>query len=155
MKKTILFILVAGGMVFLAVSLYAGSAAKPPDVITLDSLTDKYESVVFTHEKHAMVAGNCGTCHHEHGDYGKLPCKSCHALEANAFKNSVTHNFTACKSCHTAYAPENPKMPGLKVAYHDKCFQCHKDMGKVGKDPKGCTELCHAKRDVTPSKKLN
>jgi hypothetical protein len=154
MKKTILMILAASTLVFLAASLYAGSAPKVPEVITLDSLTDKYESVVFTHGRHATLAGNCGTCHHEHGDSGKLPCKSCHSLDVSAFKNSVTHSFTACKSCHSAYAPENPKMPGLKVAYHSSCMQCHKGMGNVGKDPKGCAELCHAKRDVTLSKKL-
>lgn len=155
MKKMIIMVLVTGIVVLIAASLYAGGATKPPEVITLDSLTDKYESVMFTHERHAMIAGNCGTCHHEHGDSGKLPCKSCHALDVNVFKNSVTHNFTACKSCHAAYAPENPKMPGLKVAYHKTCLQCHRDMGNVGKDPKGCAELCHAKRDVTLSKKLN
>ena len=155
MKKVMLLILTAGTLVFFAATLYAGSPLKGPDMVTLDSLKDKYEAVFFTHERHTALAGNCGTCHHEHGNNGSLPCKNCHSLDAMAFKNSVTHSFTACKSCHSAYVPENPKMPGLKTAYHSQCFQCHRGMGNVGKDPKGCTELCHAKRDATLSKKSN
>jgi len=149
MKKTLLLILAAATLILIASSLYAGSAAKVPDVITIESLTDKYEPVVFTHERHAALASNCGTCHHEHADNAKLPCKSCHSLDVAAFKNSVTNNFTACRCCHSAYSPDNPRMPGLKVAYHTQCMQCHKGMGNVGKDPKGCTELCHAKREIT------
>ncbi len=154
MKKTILTILAAGVVILVAASIQAGSVPKIPDFITLDSLTDKYESVVFTHERHAALAGDCGKCHHEHGQNAKLPCKDCHSLDVAAFKNSVTHNFTACKSCHSSPSPENPGMPGLMVAYHSKCMQCHKGMGNVGKDPTGCTELCHAKRNTALSKTL-
>jgi hypothetical protein len=35
--------------------------------------------------------------------------------------------------------------PGLKIALHRTCFQCHKGMGDIGTDPKGCTQICHAK----------
>ncbi|MCL5023215.1 MAG: cytochrome c family protein [Nitrospirae bacterium] len=153
MKKMILIVLIVSALLSFAASLYAGSPAKAPDVVTLDTLKDKYEPVLFTHERHTGLAGNCGVCHHEHGNNGSLPCKSCHSLDAAAFKNSVTHNFSACKSCHGAYSPENPGIPGLKVAYHTQCFKCHRGMGDVGKGPQGCTELCHAKRDVTMSKK--
>ena len=153
MKKMILLFLTASTLMFFAAALYAGSPANAPDIITLDSLKDKYEAVFFTHERHTTLAGNCGTCHHEHGNSGSLPCKSCHSLDAAAFKKSVTHSFMACKSCHGAYSPANPKIPGLKVAYHSQCFQCHRGMGTVGKDPKGCTELCHAQREVTLSRK--
>jgi len=153
MKKMTLLILAAVALMFFAATLYAGSPAKAPDIITLDSLKDKYEAVFFTHERHISFAGKCDTCHHEHNNSGSMPCKSCHALDTAAFKKSVTHNFTACKGCHGAYAPENPRMPGLKTAYHSLCFQCHRDMGNVGKDPKGCAELCHAQREVTLSRK--
>jgi predicted CXXCH cytochrome family protein len=53
----------------------------------------------------------------------------------------------ACKSCHSSYDPANPNMPGLKTAYHSQCFQCHRGMGNVGIDPKGCTVMCHAKKE--------
>lgn len=154
MKKMILLILTASTLVFFAATLHAGSAAKAPDIITLDSLSDKYEPVFFTHERHTALAGNCGTCHHEHGNSGTLPCKSCHSLDAASFKNSVTHSFTACKNCHGAYSPASPNIPGLKAAYHAQCLQCHKGMGNVGKDPKGCAELCHAPKKVAMGKKL-
>jgi hypothetical protein len=51
----------------------------------------------------------------------------------------------ACKSCHTTADRDNARMPGLKTAYHKQCFTCHRGMGAIGTDPKGCAELCHAK----------
>ncbi len=76
--------------------------------------------------------------------------------------------FLPCKSCHHAYNPGHPNYPELKVAYHSKCFQCHRGMpnggadsklltrvkkqfevkkiGRVGTDPSGCAKQCHAKR---------
>jgi len=154
MKKIIPLILTASTLIIFAASLSAGGPAKTPEIIVLESLSDKYEPVFFTHGRHTSFAGNCGTCHHEHGNSGTLPCKNCHSLDASAFKNSVSNNFLACKSCHGAYSPANPKMPGLKAAYHSQCLQCHRGMGSIGKDPKGCAELCHAKKEVTLSKKL-
>lgn len=151
--KKILTVTFAISISIFAASLYAGNAAPSPEVITIDSLTDKYEPVFFTHARHISMAGGCGTCHHEHGNSGTLPCKECHSLAPSAFKNSVTRSFIACKGCHGAYSAANPKVPGLKVAYHSNCFQCHRGMGNVGIDPKGCTELCHARKEVKVSKK--
>ena len=133
---------------YVAPQVFAESPARPPEIVTLDSISDKYESVSFTHERHASMAGNCGTCHHEHGNNGGLPCKDCHSISPSAFKSSVTRGFVACRNCHGAYSPSDPGMPGLKVAYHSKCFQCHRGMNNVGIDPKGCAELCHAGKDV-------
>ncbi len=152
MKKTVFLILMLGVSLVFAASLSAGNPAKSPDVTTIESLSDKYEAVVFTHERHATMAGNCGTCHHEHGNSGTLPCQECHSLAPSAFKNSVTRSFMACKNCHGAYSPSEPKMPGLKVAYHTKCFQCHRGISNVGLDPKGCAELCHAAKTLKVSK---
>ena len=154
MKEIITLTLAAGIIISLAASLFAGAPARNPEMVTLDSLTDKYEPVFFTHSRHAAMAGNCATCHHEHGDSGSLPCKSCHSLDASAFKNSITRSFMACRNCHGTYSPEAPRVPGLKAAYHSQCFQCHRGMGNVGKDPKGCTELCHGKKEITLSKKV-
>lgn len=153
MKMTITLVLSITICVFFAASLYAGNAAKPPEIVTLDSITAAYEPVFFTHARHTSFAGNCGVCHHEHGNSASLPCKDCHSLAPSVFKDSVTRNFLACKNCHGDYSPSNPKMPGLKVAYHSQCFQCHRGMGNVGLDPKGCAELCHARKEVKLSKK--
>lgn len=145
MKKTVISVFAISISIFLIASIYAGNPSKTPGVVKLDSLKDKYESVTFDHPKHVSIAGDCGTCHHQHGTSGKLPCKDCHTLTPDTFKNSVANNFMACKNCHSTYNRDNPKMPGLKVAYHRTCFNCHRGMGNVGIDPKGCTELCHAK----------
>jgi hypothetical protein len=105
-----------------------------------------YTPVKFDHPKHVSIAGNCSACHHEHGMADGLPCKQCHALTPQAFKNSVSHSFMACKNCHGAFDRDNAAMPGLKTAYHKQCFTCHRGMGNIGTDPKGCAEICHAKR---------
>lgn len=139
---------------FFAASFSIGNAARIPENITIDSISDKFESVIFNHANHAEMAGNCATCHHEHGNSGTLPCKECHSLSPSVFKGSVTHSFSACSNCHSDYSPSDPKMPGLKVAYHTKCFQCHRGMNNVGIDPKGCAELCHSTKEVKVSKRL-
>ena len=125
---------------------YLGFAASAPGVRVLDSLKDAYTSVRFDHPKHVAIAGNCAACHHEHSAGNGLPCKQCHALTPTAFKNSVRNSFTPCKNCHGAFDRDNPRMPGLKTAYHRQCFTCHRGMNDIGSSPKGCTETCHAKR---------
>jgi Class III cytochrome C family len=129
----------------------AENPIRNPETVTLDALVKTYEPVLFTHARHASVAGQCGSCHHQHG--GSASCKDCHSLSAAAFKESVTNNFTACRNCHGAADRANPGMPSLKVAYHRACFECHKGMGDIGLDPKGCTEMCHAAKDQRTGKK--
>ena len=138
----IVVLLAAGG----GLQVNAASASSLPGVRVLGSISDKYKPVVFDHAKHVSIADGCATCHHQHQDSKKLNCRECHALDRAAFKNSVTSNFMACSSCHGAPDPATPSVPGLKVAYHKQCFQCHRGMGNIGTDPKGCAELCHAKR---------
>ncbi len=140
--KNAFWIAIAFCLVFTG-SLYAGKA---PSVAKLDTLVDKYEPVTFDHEKHTSIAGNCGTCHHQHENFGTLPCKECHSVTPAMFKSSVSNNFMACKNCHAAYDPANPKVPGLKTAYHQQCFQCHRGMAEVGISPAGCTMMCHGKK---------
>jgi cytochrome c553 len=143
MKKRVIISLILVLCISSAASLYAGNA-KIPGIVKLDTISDKYEPVKFDHAKHASIAGNCGTCHHDHGKNSTLPCKDCHSISSSTFKNSVTNNFMACKKCHAANDPSNPAMPGLKVAYHKTCFECHRGMGNVGIDPIGCAQMCHA-----------
>jgi hypothetical protein len=136
-------------MVF-AAHLYAegdgkSPAARLPGVRVLGGISEKYNAVAFDHSKHVVLAGNCAACHH-HGNGNASSCKECHKLGPSVFKNSVAHNFMACSNCHSAADRDNPAMPGLKVAYHKKCFECHRGMGNIGLDPKGCAELCHAKK---------
>jgi len=130
---------------FLAAA-FVGAAADAPGTRVLDSIKDVYAPVNFDHAKHVSLAGSCSACHHEHTIADGLPCKQCHALNPQAFKNSVSHGFMACKSCHGAFDRDNAGMPGLKTAYHKQCFTCHRGMGGIGTDPKGCAEVCHAKK---------
>lgn len=142
MKRKVVVI----SVVFLILTFLTLYATGEDNIFKLDFISDKYETVRFNHTKHIDLAGNCGTCHHEHGDFGSLPCKNCHSLSNMAFKNSVVNGFMACKNCHGAINPDNPSLPSLKVAYHRVCFQCHRGMGGVGIDPKGCTVMCHAEK---------
>lgn len=132
----------------LLVAASMGAAADAPRVVVLDSIkdTDTYGPVTFDHAKHASIADTCSTCHFEHAIANGLPCKQCHSLSVETFKNSVKHRFTSCRNCHSAFNPDHANMPGLKTAYHKRCFTCHRGMGNIGTDPKGCTEMCHDKR---------
>ncbi|HTG01350.1 MAG TPA: cytochrome c3 family protein [Nitrospirota bacterium] len=127
----------------------AGHAADntPRGIIKLDSIAKFYLPVRFDHAKHAAIAGDCGKCHHQHGNSASLPCRECHNLTVSTFKGSKKASFMACKNCHGASDPAAPGMPGLKVAYHRQCFQCHRGMGGVGENPQGCTQICHGKND--------
>lgn len=136
---------------FLLGPLQAAQVAKNPKMIVLDSLKDKYGAVHFDHAKHTGLAGDCGTCHHQHGANSALPCKECHALSPEQFRKSVIKNFSACRDCHGTPDRSNPGMPGLQVAYHVKCFQCHRGMADIGTDPKACAEMCHAKAEKSTS----
>jgi hypothetical protein len=143
MRRTIgiLVILCLG----LAAAVSLAASTHVPGMIVLDSLQNAYSPVKFDHGKHAAIADNCAACHHEHSAGAGLPCKQCHALTPAAFKQSAIHSFMPCKNCHGALDRDNPGTPGLKVAYHRACFSCHRGMANIGTDPRGCTELCHAK----------
>lgn len=152
MRKFLSLIILACLCISYATVLYAWNPT--PGIVILDSLSDKYGPVEFDHTKHASISGNCGACHHEHGNSGTLPCKDCHAVDPATFKNSVSRNFIACRKCHNTFERDTPQMPGLKTAYHSACFQCHRGMGNVGIDPKGCVEMCHAKNEQQVSMKM-
>lgn len=143
MRKFFGITMVLGFCLVAAVSVTV--AADAPGMRVLNSLKDVYAPVQFDHPKHVSLAGSCSACHHEHGIADGLPCKQCHALTPQTFKNSVNHSFMACKNCHSTADRDNPRMPGLKTAYHKQCFTCHRGMGNIGIDPAGCAEICHAK----------
>ena len=147
----IALILTASALSLLAAAISPAEAVDPepggPATIQIDQLEALYGPVTFDHAKHATrYADGCGDCHHQHRDYDKNPCKRCHAIDAAQFKASVTRNFGACGKCHGDYDPATPDTPGLKVAYHEVCFSCHKKIGDVGKTPASCGQLCHVKK---------
>lgn len=117
-----------------------------PGIIVIKYLENNYRPVKFNHAMHATLAGDCGMCHHQHDEKARASCKECHALSAGAFKASLKQSFAACSSCHSDPSPEMPEMPGLKVALHKKCFQCHVGLGDLGSTPGACVKTCHAKK---------
>jgi hypothetical protein len=148
MKKGVQSVFAIGLCVLFVVSISAEEKVIPT-VVVLDSIATLYEPVTFDHVTHVMIAGgegNCAECHHQHPAVEGLSCKDCHSIESVEYKKSVVHSFMSCSSCHGTYDISNPAMPGLKVAYHSTCFKCHRGMGNIGIDPKGCTEMCHARK---------
>jgi hypothetical protein len=119
---------------------------KIPGIIDIKYIQREYGSVAFNHSKHAAMAGTCGKCHHMHNEKINSACRQCHALDAEAFKSSVKQVFLPCSACHTNHSPESPGVPGLKVALHKKCFECHIGMRELGYSPSGCVKTCHAKK---------
>jgi len=123
-----------------------------PKVLILGSLSKVYEPVQFNHSGHVSTAGGCADCHHQHGSEQVQTCSECHRIDPSVFKKSLdVSKLKPCKDCHPAYArPGDIGRPGLMAAYHQACFKCHRgEVGSVGKDPKGCTEICHAPRAQT------
>lgn len=128
-------------------------AEEGPAEVTLDTLAQYYEPVIFDHNMHVSVTGNdCAICHHHTAD-GKVDddnCRRCHA-------NSGKSDKVACRECHSAKRFEAEYLaameqnntlyhvgkPGLKGAYHQKCLGCHKEMGA----PEGCSD-CHVRNDL-------
>ncbi|MBI4685452.1 MAG: cytochrome c3 family protein [Nitrospirae bacterium] len=114
-----------------------------PGTIVIKYIENRFGPVTFNHTMHTSLAESCGICHHQHNDKIRSGCKDCHSLNADQFKASVKNGFLPCSGCHTDYSPEMPEMPGLKVAFHKKCFQCHVGIGELGSSPGGCVKTCH------------
>ncbi len=138
MKKVSVLSLAMVFMVsFMVLSLYAGnepgtaapsSSKSAPGILILDSLSKLYGPVKFDHALHSSMTDSCKECHHM--DTADSP--------------------TPCRSCHSTFDPAMDSKPGLKGAYHRKCFQCHEI--KAGSDPAtGCTEKCHARKEMKKS----
>ncbi len=144
-RRTVIMALGAVVLTVLGPAIVAGLGT--PETVVLDALVDEYQPVLFSHGTHAArFAGDCAFCHHQHEISGRILCGNCHNIASDSFRKAVVNSFTPCRNCHAEYNPEMPEMPSLKVAYHRKCFKCHRGMGNLGKSPAGCTEMCHAGR---------
>lgn len=144
-------------IVGIAVALWIGVCAagdatageNAPKAITLGSLSKDYEPVRFDHAGHVAMAGGCADCHHQHGSTQVQTCPDCHRIDPSVFKKNVSAGkLRPCRDCHAASArPGEEGKPGLMAAYHQACFKCHRgEVGSVGRDPKGCAEMCHVPR---------
>jgi predicted CXXCH cytochrome family protein len=144
-KATIALVAVALWFGVCAPGAATAGGGVPKDLV-LGSLSRDYEPVRFNHSGHVSMAGGCADCHHQHGSVEVRSCTECHRIDLSAFRKNVdAGRIKACKDCHAASPrPGDVGKPGLKAAYHQACFKCHRgEVGSVGKDPKGCTEMCH------------
>lgn len=154
-KKTALALVICL-LAVLAATLQAGAEStagqpagstkgKMPGKLLLGSIAAQYRPVEFDHAKHVGMTGSCAECHHQHDGGRDLSCSGCHRIDTAAFRKNVDlARIRPCGECHPAsYNPEKPGRPTLKAAYHRACIRCHREVGSVGKDPKGCLELCH------------
>ncbi|MBW6502822.1 cytochrome c family protein [bacterium] len=117
-----------------------------PKVLVLGSLSKVYEPVRFNHPEHVSAAGGCADCHHQHGTVQVDACAECHPIDPSVFKKNLNvGKLKACGECHPASErPGSIARRGLKDAYHQACFKCHKsDVGSGVKNLAGCTEMCH------------
>ena len=157
MKKAALIAVVLSCWIGVSAAGDAPAGGIVPKALLLGSLSRDYEPVKFDHSGHVSMAGGCADCHHQHGSIQVQACSECHRIDPSVFKKSVdAGRIRPCKDCHAASArPGEIGKPGLKAAYHQACFKCHRgEVGSVGKDPKGCTEMCHVpKAQAKPEEK--
>lgn len=141
-KATIILV----AMILLAGTSAAGettAGGDVPGVLLLGSLSRVYEPVRLNHAEHISMAGGCEECHHQHRSMQVQTCSECHRIDPSVFRK--TAKAGALKPCGECHAVVNP--PGdrgrleLKAAYHQACFQCHKE--EVAGKPEGCTDRCH------------
>ncbi|RLB04706.1 MAG: hypothetical protein DRG50_08435 [Deltaproteobacteria bacterium] len=110
------------------VSIFFITLAYPediPETIVLESLTNIYEPVEFSHGEHVDIADECAACHH-HSEEGTPSCKKCHE-PITIYRYKGAQRKTGL---------------GLKGAYHGLCMGCHKESES---GPLGCTD-CHTKK---------
>ncbi|MBP2676151.1 MAG: putative periplasmic pentaheme cytochrome c [Deltaproteobacteria bacterium] len=156
MKTKAVLTIVLCWVVAFSATLYAGSEApaagpsgstkgKMPGKVLLGSLAAKHGPVKFDHEQHVGTAGSCAECHHQHGSAQAPSCGGCHTVDASSFRKNVNlDRIRPCGECHPAsYDAGKLDRPTLAAAYHRACIKCHREVGSVGTDPKGCAEMCH------------
>jgi hypothetical protein len=148
MGKRLLTVLAVGALMCGVILLGLSGAAeqKAPDVIDIQSTLWKNHTkgpVKFEHKKHSEEYGEkCVDCHHVIKD-GKNTWKEGDKVE----KCMDCHNEATIKG-EKKLSKDKQKL-NLKLAYHNNCQGCHKDLkkkdkAKYGKIPTTCIK-CHTK----------
>ena len=104
-----------------------------PELIVIDQLSDRYESVHFSHKLHAqmsVMSGGCENCHHFNTSGPILKCNSCH---------------------ETSRKRDDVSLPDLKGAYHRQCMDCHREWSHET----GCNSCHTLKKNLTDTKRDN
>ena len=111
-----------------------------PETVTIKDLSDQYEPVYFPHRRivRRLVTEikNDKLAQYFHSQKGTI-CQACH------HNSPATKKPPRCYSCHGKPFNETEILrPGMKGAYHQQCFGCHKQMGIKKPDSLNCVE-CH------------
>jgi octaheme c-type cytochrome (tetrathionate reductase family) len=131
---------------------------------SLNSGTDYYEPVRFSHRTHDVGAGSdCSVCHHrvsaDPGDRIGEDLKEMHAsIEvriggacSDCHADLKEKRFQKCSACHgSTNEPDYPSRIGLKGAYHRQCIGCHREQPATSAAPADC-RTCH--HPLTPDHK--
>ena len=134
-KSRVLLIAIIACTVFLsyAVLPQKSVSSSAPDTIEIDSKQYKKKTkgaLTFSHSDHVGHGLACTECHHIYKD-GKNVWE-----EGNAVQK--------CGECHDA-EKKNGNAPNLKIAFHDQCQSCHKNVGSEDKAPVKKCNSCHKK----------
>lgn len=138
MKKTLLFILIILGFVFMSnwvISVSAEEEQEIPDEIVIENKgykTDRKGPVVFYHGDHS----------------DSFECQECHHMYKNG-KNVWNEGdpVKKCSECHSPIKSEG-KIKKLSIAYHKNCKGCHRELAKQGSTSapyRQCSD-CHEKK---------
>jgi len=146
-KRFVTVLAVVGLMLSVALMGLSGAAEqKAPDVIDLQA------SLWKEHTK-----GPVNFHHKKHQDDYKIKCDQCHHVYKDG-KNTWKEGdkVQKCQECHNEptvtgekkLSPDKQKL-NLKLAFHENCQGCHKEMkkkdkAKYGKIPTTCIK-CHTK----------
>lgn len=150
--KTNMLLLLAAGLLTMVLFPSSDSEVKAagisaggytPATVVLQGESSLMGPVTFDHAMHTAISSDCNGCHHQHQGVDVAQCVGCHDLETLATRKVAAGGIVACRHCHGEITPDAPGMPGLKVAYHRKCFTCHLGMKGLGEGPQGCTSQCH------------
>jgi hypothetical protein len=146
MKKVTIILIAMALCTGVSASSETTAVGNVPKDLVLGSLSKVYEPVPFNHSEHVSTAGGCADCHHQHRSMQVDACSECHPIDPSVFKKKLNvAKLKSCGECHPAsQQPGSTAIRGLKDAYHQACFKCHKnDVGSGVKNLKGCTEICH------------
>ena len=138
MKKIVL-LAIAAAVTFIAVNL--GTRPAAADDSAMLKVPDK-EIVIegkkparFDHQKHLALGVTCGVCHHD-ADHKPLTEEAILAMDSA--------KKLECQSCHNQDFA-NEKLNSVKLAFHARCKECHKQGVGDKKGPTKCTD-CHLKK---------
>ncbi len=118
-----------------------------PATVEISSMSREYHAVKFPHDTHMkkLRAGIVLRSPALAGVHSRnsLECMACHHHSP-----PITEETTppACGSCHPNHQNTDKDRPSLKVAYHQRCMDCHTRMGLEKPKASDC-QSCHRKKN--------